>query len=68
MVLSKRQIDLKLFVLHLLPTFAEIGPEENMSCSEYEYETDSGCLSVKVRMKEEVIVGGGTQHLGEAAI
>ena len=25
-----------------------------MSCSEYEYETDSGCLSVKVRMKEEV--------------
>jgi len=24
-----------------------------MSCSEYEYETDSGCLSVKVRMKEE---------------
>ena len=68
MVSSKRQIDLKLCVLHLLPTFAEIGPEENMSCSEYEYETDSGCLSVKVRMKEEVIVGGGTQHLGEAAI
>ena len=38
-----------------------------MSCSEYEYETDSGCLSVKVRMKEEVIIGRGTQHLGEAA-
>ena len=68
MVLTKRQIDLKLFVLHLLPTFAEIDPEEKMSCSEYEYETDSGCLSVKVRMKEEVIVGGGAQHLGEAAL
>ena len=48
--------------------FAEIDQVENMSCSEYEYETDSGCLSVKVRMKEEVIVGGGIQHLGEAAI
>ena len=55
-------------LLHLLPIFAEIDREDIMSCSEYEYETDSGCLSVKVRMKEEVILGGGIQHQGEAAL